>query len=243
MTKLLLSLVLALLCMSPRTAQAETARMIVASRVQMGAILPDVPEELASVDLGASPPAGSSRLYSVQDLTAAARQAGSRYVVKDAIRVVRATKRWTQSELVDLIAPAVKRSLPLHAHLLHIDVPKQLITAQGVELSRVQVGQIPNHRGAALTSAVLELRADGNIEQRVALTLHLDLDDPPKPVEVTQGTTITLVVNLGAAKVSTAAIALQTAAVGSIALFRVVKTRKTLHAKLISALTAEVVGS
>jgi hypothetical protein len=243
MKHLVLVLVFAMFSGAAGAAQAETQRTINASRVQLGAIWPGVPEELAGLDLGAAPPAGSSRLYSPQDLTAIARQAGSRYVFKEAVRVVRATKRWSQRELLEWVTPELQRALPGHARLTRVEIPRQLVTAEGVELSRVQLGQVPNRRGSAMTSAVLEFRSGSNIEQRVTVSVYLDLDEPPKPIELPQGAPVTLVVNLGSAKVSTSAVALQTVAVGSTALFRVVKTRKTLHAKLVSTSMAEVVGS
>jgi flagella basal body P-ring formation protein FlgA len=70
----------------------------------------------------------------------------------------------------------------------------------------------------------------------------LDLDERPKPIEIDRGASVVLTINLGRTRVSAAAVTLQPTAVGSVALFRVVKTRKTIRAKLLSPSTAEVVS-
>ncbi len=231
-----------LLGLSPRSAQAEIERTVTSSRVLFGILVPSAPLEVADLDLGPAPPAGSSRLYSTEELVMAARQAGTKLLVKDSVRAVRAAKRWTQAELLTFITPKLKAALPNYARLLRVDVPRTLVTVPCVELSRVEPGQLPNRRGTVQTSALFELTVDGKLEQRLSLPIVLDLGERPKPVEVERGTTVALQITLGASRVSAAAIAVQTVAVGSVALFRVTKTRKTLRAKLLSPSTAEVVS-
>jgi hypothetical protein len=228
--------------LSPSRAMAETAKTIAVGRVHFGDLVPDAPLEIAGLDLGPAPPAGSSRLYSREELTAVAQRAGNFLVVRESIRAVRATTRWSQAELLALVTPKLTAALPEYAKLLRVDVPKTLVTAANLELTRLELGQIPARRGNAQTSAVAELGIDGKVELRLTLPVVLVLDDPPKPIEVERGSTVALVINLGAARVSAAAVTLQTTSVGAVSLFRVIKTRKTLRARLLSTSTAEVVS-
>lgn len=231
-----------LLGLSPGVGHAEIERKITSSRVLFGDLVPTAPADIAALDLGPAPPAGSSRLYSTDDLLAAARQAGKQLVIADSVRAVRATKRWNQAEFTAFITPKLKAVLPEYARLLHVDVPRSLTTVLGIELSRVQPGQLPNRRGTVQTSAMLELTVNGRLEQRLTLPVVLDLGERPKPPEIERGATVSLQITLGATTVSASAVALQTMAVGSAGLFRVTKTRKTLRAKLLSPSTAEVVS-
>jgi hypothetical protein len=227
--------------LSEGSAHAEIERTITSSRVLFGDLIPTAPPDIAEIDLGPAPPAGSSRLYSTEELLKAARQAGRTLLIRDSVRAVRATKRWTQAELLAFITPKLKAALPEYARLLRVEVPRTLTTVPGIELNRVEPGQLPNRRGTVQTSALFELTVDGKLEQRLTLPIVLDLGERPKPVEIERGTTVTLQISLGATRVSAAAVPLQTVAVGSVALFRVVKTRKTLRAKLLSPSAAEVV--
>jgi hypothetical protein len=231
-----------LLWLIPSSAQAELERIIASSRVLFGDLVPDAPSDLAKLDLGPAPPAGSSRLFSAGELSAAARETGTKLVVGDSVRVIRATRRWSQAELLALVTPKLRAALPDYARLLRVDVPRTLVTVSHVELSRLELGQLPNRRGQVHTSAMAELSSDGRIEQRLTLPVVLDLDERPKPIEVDRGASVVLSINLGSARVSTTAITLQATAVGSTALFRVVKTRKTIRARLLSPSTAEVVS-
>jgi hypothetical protein len=231
-----------LLWLSPRPAQAEIERTIASSRVLFGDLIPNVPSDLAKLDLGPAPPAGSSRLFSAGELSAAAHEIGTKLDVSDSVRVVRATKRWSQAELLAFITPRLRDALPTHATLIRVDVPRTLITVTQVQLSRLEFGQLPNRRGQVHTSAMAELSSDGRIEQRLTFPVVLDLEERPKPIEIERGMSVVLTINLGSAKVSTAAVTLQPMAVGSTALFRVVKTRKTIRARLLSPSTAEVVS-
>lgn len=228
--------------LDPRLAAAETERPIVSSRVSLGDLLPNAPTELANLDLGPAPPAGSSRLYSIGDLVAAARAAGHTLVVKDSVRAVRATQHFSQTELSAMLTPKIEAALPGYAKLVRVDFPRALVTPAGVELNHIVFGQLPNRRGTVHTSVVAELSVEGKIERRLSLRVVVELEERPKPIEIERGTLVTLVINLGATKVSAAAMSVHSVAVGSSGLFRVRKTQKTLRAKLISRSAAEVVS-
>jgi hypothetical protein len=202
--------------------------------------VPSAPPELAEVDLGPAPPAGASRLYSTEELLTAARQAGKQLLIRESVRAVRATKRWTQAEFTSFITPKLKASLPEYARVLRVEVPRSLVTVSNIELGRIEPGQLPNRRGTVQTSALFELTVEGKLVQRLSLPVVLELGERPKPAEVERGATVTLQVNLGTTRVSAQAAPLQTLAVGAVGLFRVVKTRKTLRAKLLSTTLAEV---
>lgn len=242
MRRMLLIFAMLLLGSSPRAALGEIERVITSNRVLLGVLVPSAPAEIADLDLGPAPPAGSSRLYSSSELSYAAQQGGKTLLVPDSVRAVRATKRWSQAEFSSFVTPKLKATLPNYARLVHVDVPRTLLTVQNVELNRIEWGQLPNRRGTVHTSALAELSADGKVEQRLTLAVVLDLSDRPKPVEVAHGSSVALHINLGSTRVSAAAITLQALPVGGVGLFRVIKTRKTLRAKLLSPSTAEVVS-
>jgi len=236
------ALTVCLLWLSPSLARAEVHKVITTSRVRFGELVPDAPTEVQDLDLGPAPPAGSSRLFSANELASAARRAGTNVAVSDSVRVVRATKRWSQLELRELVKSKLQSTLPAHARLLHVDVPQFLVSSTTAELSRVTLGQLPSRQGTVHTSAVADLTSDGRIEHRLVISVALDLGIPPKPIELPQGTLLTLVIRLGTTQVSTSATTLQPTTVGSIALVRVIKTRKTLHGKILTATMAEVVA-
>lgn len=236
------ALTVLLLWLSPNFAGAEVQRAVTTSRVRLGELVPDAPTAVQDLDLGPAPPAGSSRLFAAAELVSAAQRAGATLTVPDSVRAVRATRRWTQIELRELVQERLQRTLPSHAHLLKVDVPRTLLTSTTAELSQVTLGQLPNRQGTVHTSAVVELAGEGRVEHRLVVGVSLELGAPPKPIELPQGAPLTLMVRLGSTQVSAQAVTLQPAAVGSIALVRVVKTRKTLRSKILTESTAEVVN-
>lgn len=234
----LLVVTLTLLDSSP--AEAEAQRIVAGSRISLADIVPDVSTEAKGVDLGPTPPAGSSRLITPSEVETAARQAGFSVRVAESVRVFAATKLWTPLELREALRMKLERALPAHARLRDFVPPRKLLTTSSAELSRVVVGPVPSRQGVFQTSVIVEVTASGRIEHRLAVPVSLELREAPKPVELAQGTVVSLIVQLGSAQISTAALTLEPAAVGSVALVRVVKTRKTLRARLLTPTSAEL---
>lgn len=231
------------LCLGPRLAQAEVQRIVTGGRLHLEDLIPNTPAEARNLDLGPAPPAGSSRLFSREELQSMALRAGVEVAVTDSVRVARASVRWSQPELAKLIEGKLVGILPSHAKLIRVDAPKSLVTTTGAQPTKVTLGQLPHREGLANTTCVLELSADGQVEQRLVVRVALELKAPPPLQQLPTGTALTLMVRLGNAQVSTSAVTLEPTVVGSTALLRVVRTRKSLRAKVTSATTAEVLGS
>lgn len=233
---------LLLLCSVPQLARAEVQRIVTGGRVHLEDLIPNTPPEARNLDLGPAPPAGSSRLFTREELQNIALRAGVEVAVTDSVRVARASVRWSQSELAKLIEGKLVSILPAHAKLLRVDAPTSLVTTSGAQPTRITLGQLPHREGLVNTTCVLELSADGQLEQRLVVRVALELKAPPPLQQLPTGTTLTLVVRLGNAQVSTPAVTLEPTVVGSTALLRVVRTRKSLRAKVTGATTAEVLG-
>jgi hypothetical protein len=234
------SIVVLLLGLVTCPAQAERVHVTQNGRILLGDLVSDLPEAAAALELGTAPKPGSSRLFDTDELERILREVGSPRDLTEPVRVVRATKRWTQKEFGDWLAPSVAKGLPPHATLVRLDSPRSLVTSTQVTIGAVVIGQLPKRRGSVQTSAVIELRADGALEQRLSVPLVLELTEPPAPVKIPRGQSITVTVALGGARVSASATLLQEATVGSFALCRIVRTQKVLRVRLDSMTTAEV---
>lgn|SRR5512145_1266958 len=235
-------LCLLVLLASPRSAQADVQRVVTSGRVLLGDLVPNAPAEVRGIDVGPAPPGGSSRLFPRSEIQALAQRAGVDLAVTESVRIARATTRWSQTELAQLLEAKLVPVLPPHAHLIRIDAPKSVVTSTNARLSRVSLGQLPHRTGPVTTTCVLELTVDGQLEQRLVVRVALELTEPPVSLRLPPGTPITLIIRLGSAQVSTAAVTLEPTSVGSTALLRVIKTRKSLRAKLVTAATAEALA-
>lgn len=231
--KLKLSPLLALVVfVLPVNATAERAYTIDSSRILLGLLVPDLNAEAALVDLGPAPRPGGSRLMGMSELNQALRSAGAKLTVSESVRVVRSSRRWTQAALRDFMTAAVGGALPDYATLTHLDVPRSLTTATTIDIGNVVIGQLPKRTGSVRTSAVIELMADGQLEQRVSLPLTVELGARPKPEAVERGQSVTITIDLGRAKITAPAVTLQSGEVGTVVLCRVLRTKKVLRVKL-----------
>jgi hypothetical protein len=235
-------LLVASLAALPNTAAAEREQLIESGRIHLGEIVPNLPTSARTLDLGAAPRAGGSRLISVEELNRALKAAGEIQTVTTGVRVVRASKRWSQPELVAWISPAVTQALPSFATLIRLEVPRSLLTPTTAAIGNVELAQLPKIRGTVHTSAVISVTVDGELEQRLSFPVVLELGEQPKPVSVPRGQNLTVSITLGLARISASAVTLHSVAVGEIALCRILKTKKVLRARLLTPSTAEVLS-
>ena len=242
MKRLTLLLACLLVNLVARTGKAEREYSVEGSRIQLGAIVANLSSAASELDLGPSPKAGSSRLVTKDELNRALKAIGEPETATDSVRVVRATKRWTQQELSVWLSPAVQSALPSHAALVQLETPRVHLAVATAVIGHIEVARLPRRRGTVHSTAVVELNVDGKLDQRLSLPVILELDDPPKPAIVERGQTLRVSVALGQTHVSAIATTMQTAQVGTIALCRVLKTKKVLRARLLSADAAEVVA-
>ncbi|MGC4064312.1 MAG: hypothetical protein QM784_06630 [Polyangiaceae bacterium] len=221
-------------------AWAERVHVTQNGRILLGELVSGLPEPAAALELGAAPKPGTSRLFDADELERVLREVGSPRDLAESVRVVRATKRWSQKEFVEWAAPSITEGLPTHATLVRLEPPRSLVTSTKVTIGTIVIGQLPKRRGSVQTSVVIELRSDGMLEQRLSVPMVLELANPPAAVKIPRGQSITVTVALGATRVSASATLLQEAAVGSTALCRIVRTQKVLRVRLDSPTTAEV---
>ena len=233
-------LALLLLTLS-QPAMAEREHVIDSGRIYLGELVPNLSEQTKSLDLGAAPKPGSSRVLGVTELNRALSDAGDSRKVTESIRVVRSSKRWSQQALIDWVTPAISSKLPSFATLVHLDAPLALITPTTVDIGNIAIAQLPVRLGSVKTSIVVDLVVGGQLEQRISLPVTLDLRERPKAEQVVRGDTITVSIHLGRTEITAPAIAIQSADVGQFVLCRVLRTKKVLRVKLVTKTLAEVV--
>jgi hypothetical protein len=229
-----------LLGLATSPALAERVHVTQTGRILLGDLVAGLPEPASMLELGTAPKPGTSRLFDTNELERILREVGNPRELSESVRVVRATKRWGSKEISDWLSPSITNGLPAHATLVRLEAPRSLVTSTQVTIGAVVIGQIPKRRGSVQTSAVIELRSDGTLEQRLSVPVTLELTEPPTPLKVPRGQHITVTVALGAARVSATATLLQETSVGSYGLCRIVRTQKVLRVRLDSTSTAEV---
>jgi flagella basal body P-ring formation protein FlgA len=241
--KTILSLLLfAFLGTTSTFAAAERKQLIESNRIYLGDLISDLPSDIATLDLGASPKAGGSRLFLATEINRVLKSVNQNRTVNDSVRVVRSTKHWNQRDLLEFISPAISQALPAYATLVRLDVPRSVLTPTAVSVGHVEFAPFPKRRGTLSTSVVVELVVDNELEQRLSFPLVVELAEQPKPVTVPRGQNVTLSINFGLTHVSATAVTLQPTEVGSSALCRVLRTKKVLRAKMLSTSTAEVLS-
>ena len=238
----LVALIFVITAIKPVAAMAEREQRIESNRILLGDVVENIPVELEKIDLGPSPRAGSSRLISAEELNRTLKASGETQTVHEGVRVIRSSKRWTQTELTEWLTPAIKLSLPTFATLIRIESPRSLTLPSEATLGRVEFSQLPKRRGTANTTLIVHVTANGELEQRLMLKAVVNLSEQQKPDVIARNTSLNLSIRLGTANVSTIGTTLQSGEVGSIVLCRVVKTKKVLRARIISNNSAEVLS-
>lgn len=225
---------------------AKSPEVVVSgTRVRLGDIIKDAPAALADLDLGPSPPAGSSRLISKREILAGVAAAGDESLVLphlEAVRVVRASRRWQHAELEEWLKPALSAALPDGVRLVGLTAPRALTTAKGAILGRVEIGRIPARSGLLRTSAVFEILTGSELEQRVSVPIRVRVRPSAVRPDVLRGSALTLVIDTGGARVTAAGEALGEGRLGDIVVCKVLRTRKVLRARLLSGSEAEVLA-
>lgn len=234
-----------LLFLSCSLAWAEASRTVDTDRLRLGDIALSVPEEWADVDLGQAPPPGSSRLVSRKEaerLLSAADVPLDRIQFADSMRIVAASRRFTRDELIEWLEPAIAERLEAGIQLASVEVRRGIVTSPSATIGRVVIPRLPKRAGSVRTSVVVELRRHGAVVERLSVPISLDVSREAAAPDVAQGQRVTLVIQMGQARVAAAAVALEAGDVGRVYAFRVSKTRKVLRARLLSRNEARVVS-
>jgi hypothetical protein len=226
------------------SAKAEEVQWVNASRISFGDAVPKASQPLASLDLGAAPPPGSSRLFSGDELKTYALQAHenvSDLQIPQSVRVKRTSRRFTAKELEALVRPALVARLPEGASLKGVVLPNTFLSVPDLRVGEVQMPRLPKRVGSTRLTAVLELVAAGALVARLPVPVEVQLDERATHFDLPRGATLNLVIESGATRVSAAATLINPADVGDVVPCLVLRTRKVLRAKLLTTREASVV--
>jgi len=213
---------------------------ITGSRVLLKDVMPDCPEQACAADLGAAPPAGSSRLVPADSIRAAFAAAGAPAPRLQAVRVVSAARVWSPAELGELVRPSIEQKLPEGVRLLGL-TPKTGVTLPLLaSVGECSLPALPRRPGPSTTTAMVEFLHDGAPVRRVAVQVRLLLSERAARPGVQRGSLITLVIQRASATVSAQGVALQDSEIGQTASFKVQPTGRIVQARIESAQLATV---
>ena len=225
-------------------ARAETTQWVTSPTIQFHDVVPEASGRLAALDLGPAPPPGGSRLFSLDDLRTAAILAHadiSGVTLPPGVRVVRASRRYTDQELESLVRPALLAALPVGAAVIALHLPKSLLSVPDLQVGTIRISRLPKHPGATRVTPVAELTSNGATVARLAVAVDLQLDERAARYTLERGATLELVIDTGSARISATAAVMAPADVGDIVPCQVLNTRKVLRARIISRAEASVV--
>lgn len=234
---------LSVLCVSG-VASAQETRQAAGAQIHLGEVVPGIASELAEIELGNSPPPGSSRLVAREEMERAIKDSGSEtkgLKLPESVRVARPAERWNAERVIHAAERLLAAQLPHGASLSSVKTRRSVVTGKRATPVRVVLPKLPRKTGLVTITGTLEFEEDGEISARVPLTLALDLAPEATEPSVARGARMDLVIDQGAASVSAIAYALSDANVGDVVQFRVEATKRVLRGKIESASRARVV--
>jgi hypothetical protein len=226
------------------TVRAEVVRWVNGSRVSFGDAVPASHGTLAAIDLGAAPPPGSSRLFSRDELLTVAAQAHEELgavTIPESVRVRRTTHRFSANELDALVRPSLVARLPRGAELRSLVLPKSFLSVPDLQVGQIQMPRLPKRSGTSRLTAVVELVAADALVSRLPVVLAIELDETATRFALPRGAQVELVIESGVARVSATATLLTPADIGDVVVCQVLRTRKVLRARILTAREATVV--
>lgn len=223
-------------------AEAEGGVRVTGARVQLKDVLPDCPERACATDLGAAPPAGSSRLITADVIRSALESAGAPVPRLEAVRVVSAARVWAPAELGELLRPTIEKKLPEGVRLVGVQAKSGATLPLLATVGECSLPALAKRVGPSTTTAMVEILHDGQPIRRVAVQVRLLLSEKAARAQVPRGSVVTLIIQRGSATVSAQGVALQDAELGQTAPFKVQPTGRIVHARIESASTATVLS-
>jgi hypothetical protein len=232
---------LALLTLSAASSAQEARELrITGARVLLKDVMPECPEQACAADLGAAPPAGSSRLISVDTLRAALQGAGVAAPKLEAVRVISAARVWSPAELGELVRPSIEQKLPEGVRLIGVQPKTGATLPLLASVGDCTLPALARHAGPLTTTAMVEFLHEGAPVRRVAVQVRLLLSERAAQPGVRRGAIVTLVIQRASARVSANGVALQDSEIGQTAPFRVQPTGRVVQARIESASMASV---
>jgi hypothetical protein len=178
---------------------------VVGPRVRIVDVMPTAPADVASLDLGAAPAVGGTRVVSREEIVAAivAAKAKQPKGVPDAVRVARKVKTVGAADL----EKELRASLKLHplakgGALVAVRPPKSIDVGAGWDRVVVDVPRPPRKTGPWSTTATLVFARGEETLGKVSLPIDVALPAAAAIPDVAQKAGITLVIERGQVEVS-----------------------------------------
>lgn len=225
---------------------AEMVRDVEGLRIELGELLPDVADELKNVDIGATPPPGSSRLLTRKEVARQLQQAGfepSLGSLPDVLRVRSPGKKYSANELSDWLTPAVRRALPSGVTLVRVKATSSVTLSPDANIGQVLMPKLPKRVGTVQTALTAVLTLDQETTHHLPISAVVTIDSGAARYDVERGSDVTLLIRKRSLRISAAGTALKDADIGDVVSVRVKNTGHTLLARLINTTEAEVVDS
>jgi Chaperone for flagella basal body P-ring formation len=213
------------------------------ARIHLGDILPDAAPALADVDLGPAPAPGASRYLAKADIAERLRDAGiaaSTLPLPTGVRVTTPVRRRSPEELRGWMEPAIRAALPAGLELEHVEVRETMDLPSDVTLGEIALPNFASRTGRQLGTVSIELLWGQRLLTRTTVHVQVQANADWLEQALPRGAAVTVAVVRGGMKVSAIAETLAPARVGQAVQVRIVSTKKTLTAVLVSPHEAEV---
>lgn len=235
---------LAALFLAPSPASAQGEREVFGARIELAELVPDVSEELAGVDLGKSPPPGSSRIVTRQEMERQLKSAGFEpkgVALPARVRAVAPSKKLSAAELASWFEPEIRRALPSGVSLVKLKTTMGLTLSPDARVSEVRIPKLGKRPGSVQTGLTVVISVDSEPTHHLPLTAVLDIDPSAARYDLERGADATLVIQMQSLRVTALSTALSNADVGDTISFRVKSTGQTLLGRLVGPREAVVV--
>jgi len=217
-------------------AGAETIVNVTSRTVHVSDLDPGASAEIGGIELGRSPPPGSSRLFQRREIVDRLREAGAdpkQLSMPPSVRVVSTAERWNAAELAARAESAVRANLPPGVTLVRLGALQGVVVPPGTLVASARP-TIPKRVGRHELTLMAELRADNETVARSPLKLVIEVSEEALAPAVRKGDRITLVVDQGNARIGASGITMADANLGDSVFCKVTSTGKVLKARVTS---------
>jgi hypothetical protein len=178
---------------------------VVGPRVRLGDVMKAAPADVASLDLGAAPAVGGTRVVSREEIVAALTAAKAKVPagVPDAVRVARKVKIVGAADLEKELRASLKtHPLAKGGSLVAVRPPKSIEVGAGWDRVVLDVPHPPRKSGSWSTTATLVFARGEETLGKVAIPIEVALPAAAAIPDVAQKAGITLVIERGQVEVS-----------------------------------------
>lgn len=206
------------------------------TRIHLGDLVPKLPDELAQIDVGRTPPPGGSRVIQRRDLEQALEREGVAGVgsLPKSVRVVRKMTKLSGSALTELAQEAMKGQPRKGVVNASFSPPAQVRVAAGYDRVELSLPKPPRRDGEWSTTAMLRFAEGDRTLTRVAIRCQLTLSKAAAAPDIAKGDPLTLVVRSGMVEVRVKGYAAIDADVGDDLPITLRPSGRTVRAKLVA---------